>query len=106
MIGALVFLGCPWRAYLRLAGGDLNAILGIAGPGRRASCIGVVFLKGGFSLGRSHPGPRRSGWIMPVLMVALLVLLLPRPFGPVVQQADAARSFSATPAPAPARRPC
>lgn len=26
MIGALVFLGCPWRAYLRLAGGDWNAI--------------------------------------------------------------------------------
>ena len=26
MIGALVFLGCPWRAMLRLAGGDGNAI--------------------------------------------------------------------------------
>ncbi|MCJ7604766.1 MAG: YeeE/YedE family protein, partial [Dehalococcoidales bacterium] len=25
MFGALVFLGCPWRAYLRLAGGDWNA---------------------------------------------------------------------------------
>ena len=31
MIGALVFLGCPWRALLRLAGGDGNAILGILG---------------------------------------------------------------------------
>jgi len=31
MIGGLVFLGCPWRAYLRLAGGDFNAIAGIAG---------------------------------------------------------------------------
>src|SRR6056297_1781826 len=31
MIGALVFLGCPWRALLRLAGGDLNAIAGLAG---------------------------------------------------------------------------
>jgi len=31
MFGALVFLGCPWRAFLRLAGGDLNAILGIGG---------------------------------------------------------------------------
>jgi uncharacterized protein len=31
MIGALVFLGCPWRALLRLAGGDGNALLGIAG---------------------------------------------------------------------------
>lgn len=31
MTGALVFLGCPWRAILRLAGGDLNAIVGLAG---------------------------------------------------------------------------
>ena len=31
MIGALVFLGCPWRALLRLAGGDGNAILGLLG---------------------------------------------------------------------------
>ena len=31
MVGSLVFLGCPWRALLRLAGGDLNAILGILG---------------------------------------------------------------------------
>ncbi|MFZ1985293.1 MAG: YedE family putative selenium transporter, partial [Desulfatitalea sp.] len=31
MIGALVFLGCPWRAMLRLAGGDGNAILGLLG---------------------------------------------------------------------------
>ncbi len=35
MIGALVFLGCPWRALLRLAGGDGNAILGLARPDGR-----------------------------------------------------------------------
>jgi hypothetical protein len=31
MIGALVFLGCPWRALLRLSGGDWNAVLGLLG---------------------------------------------------------------------------
>ena len=31
MIGALVFLGCPWRVILRLAGGDGNALFGLAG---------------------------------------------------------------------------
>ena len=31
MIGALVFLGCPLRMVLRLAGGDWNAILGVIG---------------------------------------------------------------------------
>jgi hypothetical protein len=31
MVGALVFLGCPWRTILRLAGGDANALFGLAG---------------------------------------------------------------------------
>ena len=31
MIGALVFLGCPWRATLRLAGGDGTPSRAIAG---------------------------------------------------------------------------
>ena len=31
MIGCLVFLGCPFRMILRLAGGDLNAFAGLAG---------------------------------------------------------------------------
>ncbi len=43
-IGALVFLGCPWRALLRLAGGDANAIAGIAGL-VAGIWIGILFLK-------------------------------------------------------------
>ena len=39
MIGALVFLGCPWRALLRLAGGDLNAIVGLVGPRRNPEIV-------------------------------------------------------------------
>ncbi len=31
MIGALVFLGCPLRDVLRMAGGDYNAVVGFAG---------------------------------------------------------------------------
>ncbi|MGI6412375.1 MAG: YedE family putative selenium transporter [Syntrophomonadaceae bacterium] len=31
MIGALVFLGCPLRDVLRVAGGDLNAVVGLLG---------------------------------------------------------------------------
>ena len=31
MLGALVFLGCPLRSLLRLAGGDLNGLTGLAG---------------------------------------------------------------------------
>ncbi len=76
--GMLVFIGCPWRAYLRLAGGDWNAIFGILGLVAGIG-IGIIFLRRGFSLGRSHPAPRALGWVMPIIMVTLLVLLLAAP---------------------------
>lgn len=76
MIGALVFLGCPWRAFLRLAGGDWNALLGIAGLATGVAA-GAGFLKKGYSLGRARPTEGSfPGWIMPLAMVALLVLLV------------------------------
>ena len=75
MLGALVFLGCPWRSLLRLAGGDGNAILGIAGL-VIGIFIGVLFLKNGFNLGRSYPQRKASGWIFPALMAGLFLLLV------------------------------
>jgi len=78
MIGALAFLGCPWRALLRLAGGDLNAIVGLVGLVVGIS-IGVWFLKQGYTLGRSYAAPATVGWIMPVIMFGLLLLLILRP---------------------------
>lgn len=82
MIGALVFLGCPWRAFLRLAGGDGNALLGIAGL-IFGVFIGTLFLRKGYNLGRSLPESRKiTGWAMPVIMVILLIMLIIR-FEPV-----------------------
>jgi YedE family putative selenium metabolism protein len=78
MIGALVFLGCPWRALLRLAGGDGNAILGLAGL-TAGIWGGVLFLKSGYTLGRSTRTMAFSGWIFPIAMVVLLLLLLMAP---------------------------
>jgi hypothetical protein len=75
VIGALVFLGCPWRAYLRLSAGDGNAIFGILGLAA-GICVGIAFLRMGFSLGRNHSAPRALGWVMPCVMIALLLLLL------------------------------
>ncbi|MCX7677113.1 MAG: YedE family putative selenium transporter, partial [Alteraurantiacibacter sp.] len=75
IIGALVFLGCPWRAYLRLGGGDWNAIFGILGL-FAGIALGVVFLRMGYSLGRNRPAPAALGWLMPAIMVALLLLLI------------------------------
>ena len=75
MIGALVFLGCPWRAILRLAGGDGNAIVGILGLSFGV-WIGVLFLKNGYNLGRTQPSHVGAGWILPLLMLGLLALML------------------------------
>ena len=77
-VGALVFLGCPWRALLRLSGGDWNAIAGLLGL-TAGIILGIVFLRMGFSLGRSRPAPQALGWVMPVLMIVLLVLLIAAP---------------------------
>lgn len=78
MIGALVFLGCPWRAVLRLAGGDWNAILGIVGLVGGIG-IGVAFLRGGFNLGRSRPTRPVVGLAMPFVMLILLLLAFIHP---------------------------
>lgn len=75
MIGALVFLGCPWRALLRLAGGDGNAILGILGL-VIGIWIGTLFLKGGYTLGRAEKTHTSVGWLLPLVMVGFLVLML------------------------------
>ena len=75
MIGALVFLGCPWRAMLRLAGGDGNAILGLAGL-IGGIWIGTQFLKKGYSLGRSNEFSAASGWVLPVIMAGFFVLMI------------------------------
>ena len=74
MIGALVFLGCPWRAVLRLAAGDGNAILGLAGL-IFGIWIGTRFLKGGYTLGRTGKTYPSAGLILPLIMLGFLVLI-------------------------------
>lgn len=74
MIGALVFLGCPLRMVIRIGGGDLNAVVGLAGFALGIG-IGVVFLKRGFSLRRAHPQSAPEGAAFPAVMVVLLALL-------------------------------
>lgn len=78
MIGALVFLGCPLRMVLRLAGGDMNALVGLAGfiVGILA---GAAFLKRGFTLGRNYRQSRGEGAAMPAALLLLPVLLLAAP---------------------------
>ncbi|MGE4421515.1 MAG: YedE family putative selenium transporter [Pseudodesulfovibrio sp.] len=86
MIGALVFLGCPWRAILRLAGGDLNALFGIAGLIVGIG-IGTMFFRQGYNLGRAQKTYPSVGLVMPLIMAGFLALMLIYP-----QVADADKS--------------
>jgi YedE family putative selenium metabolism protein len=78
MIGALVFLGCPIRMTLRLAGGDLNALTGLAGFAA-GIWAGTELLKRGFTLGRSVRAGLAPAIVMPCLAVGLLVLAVVKP---------------------------
>ncbi len=75
MTGALVFLGCPWRAMLRLAGGDFNAVSGILGL-ISGIWIGTIFFKSGYNPGRSHKSHSSAGWLLPLTMAGFLALML------------------------------
>lgn len=78
MIGALVFLGCPLRMILRLANGDLNALIGLIGY-VFGIFVGVQFLKKGYTLGKNFGQPRIAGYIFPVIAVVLLIFLVVKP---------------------------
>lgn len=78
MVGALMFLGCPLRMVLRIAGGDLNAIVGLAGFAAGIA-LGVYFLGKGFTLNRSYKQPISDGIAFVGMNVLMLVLLLAVP---------------------------
>ena len=75
MIGALVFLGCPLRMVIRIGGGDVNALVGLAG-----FIVGIVIgtfpLRFGFSLNRAYKQNKTEGLFFPILLVVLFVLSL------------------------------
>ena len=74
MVGALMFLGCPLRMILRIAGGDWNAIVGLIGfVGGIVG--GILFLRKGFTLKKSVPLGIAEGAAMPAITVVLLVIL-------------------------------
>ena len=78
IVGALMFLGCPLRMILRLAGGDLNAIFGILGFTAGIG-FGIFSLNRGFSLKRTYKMAKAEGYLFPALNVGLLVLLIAAP---------------------------
>ncbi len=75
MVGCLVFLGCPFRVVLRLAGGDFNAIFGFLG----FACgigVGVVFFNKGYSLNRTYKQTKLEGLTLPIIAASILAILV------------------------------
>ncbi len=81
MVGALMFLGCPLRMVLRIAGGDLNAVVGLAGF-VGGILLGILCLNQGFSLRRTYAQSPLEGGMISAVNLALLVLVVAAP--PVV----------------------
>jgi len=78
MVGALIFLGCPLRMVLRIAGGDLNAVIGLGGF-IGGILTGVVFLNQGFSLKRNYDQAAVEGLGLPAGSLLLLIFLIAAP---------------------------
>lgn len=78
MIGALCFLGCPLRMIIRLGGGDLNALVALAGFAL-GIFLGTLFIRRGFTLQRNYPAQTVEGAVLPGLLVVLGVLFLAVP---------------------------
>ena len=75
MIGALIFLGCPLRMLLRIAGGDINALIGLVGF-VGGIWLGIFFLKKGYTLKRTYNVSKTDGFALPVISILILVALV------------------------------
>jgi len=75
MIGALIFLGCPLRMALRIAGGDLNAIVGLFGF--IAGILGgIFFLSKGYTLKRTYNVSKTDALLTPISSLILLGIFI------------------------------
>lgn len=78
MIGCLMFLGCPFRMILRLAGGDLTTIFGFLGF-FAGILAGIFFLNRGYSLKRTYKMQQLEGGLFTAVQVVFLILLVLAP---------------------------
>jgi len=78
IIGCTIFIGCPVKMVLRLAAGDIGALIGVAGL-TTGIYIGLEFIENGFRLGSPTTQPKTNSYLVPGLMLFMLVLLLLKP---------------------------
>lgn len=78
IIGCSVFIGCPVKMVLRVAAGDLSALVGVAGL-VAGIYTGLEFVENGFQLGRPKETTPAGGLVVPVFFMLLLVFALTGP---------------------------
>ncbi len=71
MLGALTFLGCTWRLFIRLGALDLNALTGLAGL---VAGVGAAAWIAPHRAPAAPAAPRIPGWLLPGAMAALLAV--------------------------------
>lgn len=82
-IGTMVFLGCPFRMLQRMGGGDLNALVGLAGFIIGVG-VGRIFEMRNYTSGKTSIVITPAGTPALILAIAALILFLAggMPFGP------------------------
>jgi len=75
IIGAFIFIGCPTTMLLRLARGDIAALIGTGGF-VAGVCGGMFFHRKGFDLGKPQSAVRSEGGILPALGILALIALI------------------------------
>jgi YedE family putative selenium metabolism protein len=74
-IGALVFLGCPFRMFQRIGGGDANALVGAAGLLAGVG-LGLALERRGYNVGKTQESPLALGLLGHAAAATLFVLFL------------------------------
>ncbi len=78
IIGCSVFIGCPVKMVLRLAAGDIGALIGVAGL-TAGIYIGLEFIENGFQLGKPRKATKASGYMTPLFFFILLLFAIIKP---------------------------
>ncbi|MEA3469151.1 MAG: YedE family putative selenium transporter [Thermodesulfobacteriota bacterium] len=78
IVGCAVFIGCPIKMILRLAAGDLTAVVAVVGMMFGVWC-GARYIKAGVFLERERNMPRINGYIVPFLACLFLVFVFLQP---------------------------
>ncbi|ABC82083.1 YedE family putative selenium transporter [Anaeromyxobacter dehalogenans] len=75
MVAALVFLGCTVRVWLRVGGGDLNAVVGAVGL-VAGIAVGAAVLRSGYALPASREVSLPAALAVPGIAIVLLAIAL------------------------------